>query len=288
MEVIKYQRLSAVTLFPHWLKGMGHAATRALLRRAPRLRTRVAEEYDEGAWKRVRSQRRWEQAPSLTAFLVGNDQSLRVARVDGRCVRIRTEDYYRHRIEALAGVMRPHVNANEELVEIGCGYGTNLFSLSLAGTWPRLIGLDISENGIATAREIAAHFRLDGRMTFDRLDLTRGDDPGFRHIGGKTAFSHFCIEQVPYSVEAVVRNILNAKPRRVIHIEAAPELLRLWSPRDLLNYLYLRSMDYQTQLLSMLEKLEREGLIRIVERKRTAFAPTIHNDGFLIVWEPKT
>jgi hypothetical protein len=45
-------------------------------------------------------------------------------------------------------------------------------------------------------------------------------------------------------------------------------------------------VDYQTQLFSILDQLEREKRIRIIARERMPFAPTINNDGFLYCWEP--
>jgi hypothetical protein len=45
-------------------------------------------------------------------------------------------------------------------------------------------------------------------------------------------------------------------------------------------------MDYQTRLFGLLDRLEREGRVRIVARERMPFAPTIHNDGLLYCWEP--
>ncbi len=46
----------------------------------------------------------------------------------------------------------------------------------------------------------------------------------------------------------VVENIIAAKPKRVINIEPTTELLDLTHPRDLVSLVYIRSVDYQTQL----------------------------------------
>jgi hypothetical protein len=72
----------------------------------------------------------------------------------------------------------------------------------------------------------------------------------------------------------------------VIQIEPTTELLELWRPMDLLNYAYVKSVDYQTRLFSALADLQRRGKIRICAQRRLSWAPTIHNDTFLAVWEP--
>jgi hypothetical protein len=55
---------------------------------------------------------------------------------------------------------------------------------------------------------------------------------------------------------------------------------------DLLNYAYVKSVDYQTRLFSTLATLRARGDIRILAQRRLSWAPTIHNDTFLVVWEP--
>jgi hypothetical protein len=245
----------------------------------------VDSEYNSGGWDRVLNERAW-LTGTLEEFLVGKDSTPRLAKVDGQVVRIATKDYYRYRIDALSSLMTRHVGEAKSLLELGAGSGANLFSLSLDPRWSRLRGLDIAPNGIEAGRQIAAHFQLADRIGFDRIDLTDASDANFQEVEGSTVFTYFCIEQIPYSVEAVVDNILNAKPARVINVEPAIDMLDLRQPRDLSSWLYLKSMDYQTRLFSYLDEIEKSGRIRILARERMPFASTLYNDGNLRVWEP--
>lgn len=72
----------------------------------------------------------------------------------------------------------------------------------------------------------------------------------------------------------------------MIHVEPTSELLDLSSPRDWVALAYIRSVDYQSRLFGYLTELESLGKIRVLERGRNAFSPTIRNDGFIAVWEP--
>ena len=140
------------------------------IRRTPSL---VAAEYDRGLWSRVYRERAWERAASLEAFLVGDGQKPLTAWVDNRPCRISQRDYYRYRLTALAALVESSLGGTEDLVELGSGYGYNLFALSLAFPNRRFIGLDISPAGVATGRAIAAHFGLQDRIEFDVIDLAR-------------------------------------------------------------------------------------------------------------------
>jgi hypothetical protein len=284
---VVWRPVSSTKLAGYWLQDLLRSTGRLLTRRVRRTRDRVDSEYNAGLWHRVLTQRAWLNAPSLAEFLAGSDSTLRRAKVAGRVVEIATRDYYKLRLTTLADVIAAQAGAVDELVEIGCGFGYNLFSLTLANRWQRFLGFDISENGIAAARAIAERFNLAERMTFGLLDLTQPDHPNFREIAGKTVFTCFCIEQIPYDVERVIQNIAANHPSRVIHIEPTTELLEPWRPMDLLNYAYVKSVDYQTHLFTAIAQMASRGEVRIVAQQRLGWAPTIHNDGFMIVWEPR-
>ncbi|MCA1529380.1 MULTISPECIES: class I SAM-dependent methyltransferase [Bradyrhizobium] len=246
----------------------------------------VDAEYNAGEWGRILSERAWLRERSLEDFLVGHNETSRLAKVDGRIVRVSTNDYYRYRLGALSQLIARHAGEATSLVELGAGFGYNLFSLCIDPRWTRLRGLDIAPNGIEAGRQIAGHFGLDDRISFGRIDLTDPADPSFKELTGATILTYFCIEQIPYAVEAVVDHILKARPARVINIEPAVDMLNFSDPRDIASRIYIRSMDYQTRLWTLLDQLDHKGRIRVTARERMNFAPTLHNDGLLYGWEP--
>ncbi|WP_247512974.1 class I SAM-dependent methyltransferase [Bradyrhizobium sp. 157] len=260
---------------------------RLALKNVRRTNEVVDSEYNSGEWDRVLNQRAWLGGRTLEEFLIGQSTAPRLAKVDGRIVRIATKDYYRYRIGALSELIARHAGETTSLLELGAGYGANLFSLSLDPHWSRLRGFDIAPNGIEAGRQIAGHFHLDDRVSFDRIDLTDASDPHFGELAGGTVFTYFCIEQIPYAVEAVIENIIRARPARVINIEPGVDMLKLSRPRDFTSRIYIRSMDYQTRLFKLLDALDAQGRIRVLARERMAFAPTLHNDGLLYAWEPR-
>jgi hypothetical protein len=266
---------------------LARSLRRLALKNVRRTNDVVNSEYNAGEWDRILNARAWVDEPSLEEFLVGHSDIQRLAKVDGQIVRIATRDYYRYRISALSELMSRHAGGAKSLLELGAGFGFNLFSLSLDSQWSQLRGFDIAPNGIEAGRQIASHFGLIDRIGFDRIDLTDTDDPGFKELAGGTVFTYFCIEQIPYAVEAVVENIIRARPARVVNIEPAVDMLRLSRPRDFASRIYIESMDYQTRLFKMLDALDRKGRIRVLARERMSFAPTLHNDGLLYSWEPR-
>lgn len=277
---------SALELSKAYAVDIARSVRRIAFKNIRRTHDIVDAEYNAGEWGRILSERAWLREPSLEDFLVGHNSASRLAKVDGQIVRISTSDYYRYRLVALSQLISRLAGDATSLLELGAGFGYNLFSLSLDARWTRLRGLDIAPNGIEAGRQIAGHFGLDGRISFGRIDLTDPADPAFRELEGATILTYFCIEQIPHAVESVVGHILKARPARVINIEPAVDMLDLSSPRDIASRIYIRSMDYQTRLWTLLDELDREGRIRVTARERMNFAPTLHNDGLLYAWEP--
>jgi hypothetical protein len=247
----------------------------------------VDAEYNVTTWGRILAERSWLRAGSLEDLLVGEGNKQLLAKVDGQIVQLSIRDYYKYRIGTLSELVARHAGGAESLVEVGAGFGNNLFTLSLDPRWQHLRGLDISPNGIEAGRQIASHFGLPDRVSFGRIDLTDPNDPGFRELAGATVFSYFCLEQIPHKIESVIDNLLRARPMRVINIEPGVHMLKLVNPRDFASRVYIKSMDYQTRLFKLLDMLESQNAIRILARERMKFAPTLHNDGLLYVWEPR-
>jgi hypothetical protein len=260
---------------------------RLVLKNVRRTTDVVNSEYNVGQWGRILNERTWLGVRDLEEFLVGHDGTPRLAKVEDQIVRIATNDYYRYRIGALSRLVTRHAGAATSLLELGAGFGYNLFSLSCDPWWMKLRGFDIAPNGIEAARQIASHFRLADRVSFDRIDLTDAKDPNFKELAGGTVLTYFCIEQIPYAVEAVVENIIRAAPARVVNIEPGVDMLKLTRPRDFASRVYIESVDYQTRLFKLLDQLDKQGRIRVLARERMGFAPTLHNDGLLYAWEPR-
>jgi hypothetical protein len=280
------ETIGALERMGHYAADIAKSACRLVVR--PTLRTGdvVSAEYDGGHWKRVLTSREWERHADLASFLIGSNTSQRLCVINQQIVRVPTSVYYQYRLRALPELISSLAGGVRGIVELGAGVGHNIFTLLLSDQFDSARGFDISENGIRAGNLVARHFGLTERACFDRLDLTQPDDPNLVRIRNQTVFTYFCIEQIPYSVEKLVSNLISARPRRVIHVEPTTELLDLTRVRDFVSYLYIKSVDYQTRLFTHLEELARRGDIRILRRMRMPFAPTIHNDGFVISWEP--
>lgn len=259
----------------------------ALLRPITRDPHQVADEYDDGHWSSIAKQAAWRNAPSLAAFLRPDAKDARLALMDGQLVSISTIDYYRWRAEALRTVIGELLGDQTELVEIGAGTGHNLFTLSEAPCpWARLLGLDISPTGISVVKDIASHFSI-ASVDADALDLGDARHHGWQLVRARNVFTHYCMEQLADRLDQAVENLIAAGPRRVVHIETLSELMDPSSARDRATRAWVRRMDYQTRLLTILRRHEAQGRITITRVERLNYAPTPRYDACLVSWESR-
>ena len=270
-----------------WLvSDLARSVGRLAFRNRPRDREQVKADYDSGAWKARLDAAEWQVASSLEVYLTNLAPPQMNVHLDGRPRVVAGPDYYRWRIAALQAIVAGVGDGHDSLVELGCGFGANLFSLALSGSWTELVGLDISPNAVETGTRLADHFNMDS-VRFGHIDLTEPGHPGFEAIAGKLVLTYLSLEQLPSNLDDALGAIRAAGPARVVHVESAFELLR-WGPLDVANRLYVRSMDYQRTLLQRLRAMQQTGMIEIERCERLPFAPTLHNDMSLVVWRPRS
>ena len=183
----------------------------------------------------------------------------------------------------------------ERIVELGSGYGKNLFRVWLNGG-PRdatYHGLEYTRRGRECADFLASlepgiHFRS---QPFDYHNVN------LQHLvgGAKTfVFTCYSIEQVPEIDSAVFSAIVESPSvYRVMHIEPVGWQRQDTNDLDAEDSLLLHDMErsardchYNANLLPLLEDLARTGRIVIEQTKYNFLAHRPDLPGSIIVWHP--
>jgi SAM-dependent methyltransferase len=130
-------------------------------------------------------------------------------------------------------IVRQYADPGSRIVEIGCGYGANLFGLLDEDRWAGLTGLDVSANALQAGRLIAQHFGVSSQLAFEPLDLLEDRAPGWASLEGAFVLSYYSFEQITSHTASVVERIHASNPSRVLHVEPTPELWSLHDPKDM-------------------------------------------------------
>ena len=253
------------------------------INRSKRMQKQVMRDYNETVWKKIFEEKNWKGAKNLNEFLFfKKDKNNRKFLMGSRLCVTSSLDYYKYRQGILCNIIQKFTTIDDEIVELGCGYGLNLFSFINGGIKNRLYGVDISENSINAAKQIANFFNCN--VKFEKKDLTK--DLASINLENKTAFSYYSFEQLKYQTFNLIQNLINLKPLQFLHIEPVIELYRN-TARDLASSLYIKSQDYQDNLLSTLRYFEKKKAIKITDIQRLGYASNPLHEASLIRWIPE-
>lgn len=237
---------------------------------------------------------RWLRGRKISAILAGRTIP---PRLSPRCI----DTITRVAITDLVGSYCD--TTTTRIIELGSGWGTNLFYLWLSGA-PRsaaYVALEYTEVGREVTQLIAS---TDQRLslTTRSFDYYHPDLSEYRTNDKTIAFTCYSIEQITNLGDSLFEELL-AIPGldRVIHVEPVSWQLLADSPFNLLveplSYLVpprlsleidvrrrSRASRYNRDLISKLRRLERTGRICIEHLEKNYIAPNPLNPGTAIVW----
>lgn len=259
---------------------------RRLLSPATRTPEIVAAEYDLGAWRLVLDARRWERVERLDDLLVPEQNKLAMRLVEGRLVEVDDRTYYEYRARKLEHMIKSLATdttraGRAPLVELGSGWGMNLFTLLARGWKGPLAGYEVSRHGVEASRAIAARFNAP--IAFEQADMLRNEVP----IEGATVFTYYSLEQLKPHIFEVLERIRAWRPARVVHIEPTYELYRRLGLREALSRDYVRQRDYLDSIVGSVRRLESAGRAHILRAQRLGYAANPLNEATCVVWEPR-
>jgi len=195
-----------------------------LLHRQKRDETMVEDCYDSGIYSNLKQSQLWQL--SLDDLLLVDfsnvDEKNKIVTYENKNKLVKN---YRNTIwtavqDEFVKKISKFIEPDDHIVELGCGFGRHLFTLRKYGFQNKMSGSDISSNAIDVAKKINEKYNMS--INFSVIDYTKKLDID---LEGKTVFTYATLEQVKNRVEKAIDNIIDTKPKQVIHFETIPQLL---------------------------------------------------------------
>lgn len=247
------------------IKHTGNAVFLNLIKKQKRNQTLINSEYNDGQWKHMTVEKLELSIHSMYG-LKNDDLGLMVK--DGKWFKGKYGDYYEQYWKQIKSYLLEY--RNDEVIELGCGLGVNLFRL-WNDEFTKLHGYELSENAVSLAKEY--NEKINSNIEFDVLDLTN-KLPDFSN---KIVFTHACLEQVKHSMKTVVQNMVDSNPKLVINFEVdydnAPFMVKQ----------YCNAMDYQNNLV---QELKNNKNVEIISKERLSLNISHVNIMSAIIWKP--
>lgn len=216
----------------------GYILKNTILRRKKRNINTINEDWDQNTWSKYTidnfpfgSLLNKDVTGDVELYQIGNDL-VKITR------RQYLEIFEKHILELF------NADKSDLITELGCGIGNKLFFLWKHG-YRNLRGYDISSNAINLANKINEKYKCG--IQFGIADITKI----VPSLNDGVVYTFTCLEQLPHYMSSVINNIITAKPKKVIHFEFTLD----FSTR--LARSYIKSRDYQTNLLPLLRKDKR-------------------------------
>lgn len=191
-------------------------------------------------------------------------------------------NYLYHRI---AEVLRQYVTPSDTLVELGCGWGRNLFFAVSKGLCKNAFGGEYTEEGVRLGELVAKTFRAP--IEFAQFDYCNPREEVLERLRGAVIFTHNSIEQIRNLPEKTVNALIDNEPKAVVHFEPVYEYREEDSLLHCLWKRYTEVNDYNRDLLTVLRKLEQIGRLKIELEKVHELGLNAFNPGSFIVWTPR-
>jgi len=264
--------------------GMNFQYTKIMKNR--RTRKLVKDSYNEATWKIFLRSNCWEFSSNLNNFVTQDywkglfgGVTKKVSLIDNKICKVNSCDFSVFNEKKLP-IFKKFISEEDEIVEIGCGSGSRLFFLRSVGFKNKMKGIDISENGIDTALKINKKFGTN--IEFQVHDIIENFNS---KLENKTILSFHTMEQLKFYTNIVISNLIQMKPKQVLHFEPVPEIYST-NLKDTISKLYIYANEYQNNLLKTLQGFSQKRLIKITDTKRLGHGENPFNETTFIRWIP--
>lgn len=182
--------------------------------------------------------------------------------------------------KVLIDAFKPYISLSDTIIELGAGWGYNLFTLH--NIWPdkKYIGGDISLNAVKLAGKMAIDYP---NCVFETFNFNDDNWAILDNIEGKTIiFTRHAIEQLPTAKWGISQlSRYRDKVAVVIHLEPIYELIPEVNLLDLLRKSYTQANDYNTDLLTAVK----ESQANILATDYDLIGSNPLNPTSLLVWK---
>ena len=172
----------------------------------------------------------------------------------------------------------------DSIYEFGCGPAYNLLRAREVNKHAKLWGLDWASSSQAIIDKIKTD-GIDSNIYGHNFDYFN-PDLEFIIDDNSIVFTVASLEQVGDKWDKFIDYLIKQKPKLCIHIEPIGEMLDKDSLLDYLSIQYFKKRNYLDGLLDGLKKREQDGLINIIDTKRTHIGSLFIEGYSVVVWEP--
>lgn len=204
----------------------------------------------------------------------------KIQRLNGRFITSDDPDFERNQLYTIVdSLAKKYLSSNKlnAICEIGCGTGHNLWRLKKVNPGALIQGWDWTKSSnefVESQGFSSSNFDFFNPASANKLAINTG------------VITVAALEQVGTKFKPFVKYLLKNKPAVVVHIEPMPEYLDSTKLIDYLSIQYMHKRNYLRGYRDYIEKLEKEGKVKILESKRSGIGSMMIDGYSILVWKP--
>jgi hypothetical protein len=171
----------------------------------------------------------------------------------------------------------------KNIYEFGAGTGHNLLELSKIFPEKNIYGSDFVKTAVDLLKLIAKRNKIN--LKAFKFDMS-APNKKIKILKNSGIYTSGALEQLSGNIYRFINYILSQKPKIIIHVEPAADFYNKKKLVDSLGYFFQSKRKYTNNLLSYLEKLEKNKKIKIIKLCKSPFGSLMMEGYNLIVWKP--
>ncbi|MFZ3138514.1 MAG: hypothetical protein WA126_14115 [Thermodesulfovibrionales bacterium] len=172
------------------------------------------------------------------------------------------------------------------IVELGCGYGSIILKLAknMNNSSMSFLAAEYTESGkeLTNILARAENISIDlGYCDFTSPEITTLAMPEDAII-----FTSYATPYVPRLQDSFIEGICKFNPKIVIHFEPCYEHCEITTLLGLMRKRYIEVNDYNNNLVTLLYRYQKKGIIKIIDEKPTIFGKNPILTASILIWKP--
>ena len=186
----------------------------------------------------------------------------------------------------ITSVLKQYCNDVSGLVELGAGYGAIILKLAKLHPFNKLplFAAEYTDSGCELIKILAEKETVNIKVGY--CDFREKLLQGFDIPEGSVIYTCYAAHYVPIYPDDFPDYFIKSNPKMVIHFEPIYEYYREDSLFDLMCRRYIELNDYNTNLVSVLYKQQKQGKIKILEERKNIMGSNPFLRASLIRWKP--
>jgi len=181
-------------------------------------------------------------------------------------------------------IFEKYFKESNNVYEFGAGTGHNLLRLREINKNAKLFSMEWTKSGVDLINLVSE--KLDDKNLSGSVFDNFQPDHSVTLVKDASVYTFAALEQLGEDTDAIIDYWIKNKPSIVVNVEPMAEPL---DEGDLLQFLsikYFEKRKYLKDYSSKLRSLERSGIIKIHDQRKTGFG-SLYIEGYsIIVWSP--